>query len=405
MRPSEDLVALLRLYEAELLDNVIPWWMAHGIDRVFGGPLETITEDGRVAGTDKSVWSVGRALFIWSLLYNRIGRRHEWLRVADEIVELILPIGPRVGWVWPQTLRRNGTPGAPSLNIYNDGFVLMGLSEYIRATGRADAIDAAYATWESVRRRMVPANAQLAGEGGPGPNAASHGISMIFSLVCHELGMTLADAGILAAGRDHAQRVQDIFLDEDAGLVRELRGADGTNLDGPTGRSCVAGHAIESAWFGLHIFRDRNEAARLRRAVPQVRAHVEAAWDEECGGLFGSIDVESGEPFSPDAPKNMWPHTEALYALLLCYEVTGESWCLEWYDRMHEWTWAHFPNREHGEWHRVVERDGSFPWGPEGPGPRPRKEPFHLPRMLILTVELLRRLADRRASPREGGPA
>ena len=102
----------------------------------------------------------------------------------------------------------------------------------------------------------------------------------------------------------------------------------------------------------------------------------------------------------------MWPHTEALYALLLCHEVTAEPWCLQWYDRLHAWAWAHFPNREHGEWHRQVERDGSFPWGVEGPGPRPRKEPFHLPRMLILTTELLRRLAARQAGlPREGGPA
>ncbi|MGD9496144.1 MAG: AGE family epimerase/isomerase [Armatimonadota bacterium] len=405
MRPSEDLTALRRLYEDELLDNVIPWWMAHGIDRVFGGPMETITEDGRVADTDKPVWSVGRALFIWSLLYNRIGRRHEWLAVAEDIIELILPIGPRVGWVWPQTLRRNGTPGAPSANIYNDGFILMGLSEYIRATGRAEAIEAAYATWESVQRRMVSANARLAGERDLGANAACHGISMIFSLVYHELGMTLADAEILAAGHAHAERVQDLFLDEETGLVREYRRADGANLNGPTGRVCIAGHAIESAWFGMHIFRDRNEAPRLHRSVRQVRSHIEAAWDEECGGMFGSLDVETGRPTDPDARKNMWPHTEALYALLLCHELTGEPWCLQWYDRLHEWTWAHFPNREHGEWHRQVARDGSYPWGAEGPGARPRKEPFHLPRMLILTVELLRRLTHARPPVAREEPA
>lgn len=405
MRPSADLNALLRLYEDELLENVIPWWMAHGIDRKYGGPLETITEDGRAASTDKPVWSVGRALFIWSLLYNRIGRRPEWLEVADRIVELIVRIGPRVGWIWPQTLRRDGTPAAPSRNLYNDGFILMGLSEYIRATGSVEAIAAARATWETVSARMVRANAHLAGEHDLGPDAACHGISMIFSLVGHELGKTLADAAILAAGHDHARRVQDLFTDERSGLVREYRGADGTDLDGPMGRACIAGHAIESAWFAIQILRDRHERARLSRAVAQVRAHVEAAWDEQCGGLFGTIDAETGEPLGPDARKNMWPHTEALYALLLCHEVSGEAWCLEWYDRLHEWSWAHFPNRAHGEWHRVVERDGSFPWGVDGPGPRPRKEPFHLPRMLIMTVELLRRLGAERGALRAGGDA
>jgi len=394
MITSDDLTALLRIYEDELLDNVIPWWMAHGIDRVFGGPLESITEDGRVTGTDKPVWSIGRALFIWSLLYNRIGRRHEWLQVADDIVELILPIGPRVGWVWPQTLRRNGTPCAPSLNIYNDGFILMGLSEYIRATGRADAIDAAYATWAALQRRMVPANAHLAGEHDLGPNAACHGISMIFSLVCHELGMTLADADILATGHDHAQRVQDVFLDEDAGLMRELRGADGTNLAGPAGRSCVAGHAIESAWFGMHIFRDRNEAPRLRRAVQQVRAHVEAAWDDECGGLFGSIDVETGAPFSPDARKNMWPHTEALYALLLAYELSGDETFWDWFVRVDEYAFGHFPDAEHGEWTQKLDRLGRPITDVVA---LPVKDPFHLPRALIWCIDVLERLIASRA--------
>ncbi|MFP3902710.1 MAG: AGE family epimerase/isomerase [Armatimonadota bacterium] len=392
MSPSDDLRAVRDLYKETLLDNVIPWWMKNGIDHTFGGPTETITEDARVTSTIKPIWSVGRAMFVWSKLYNRIGQRGEWLAVADDIFEFIRPIGPRVSWYWPQSVYRNGTPCEPSQNIYNDGFILMGLAEYIRATGNPDAVEAAYATWETVQERMEPANAHLAGQTDLPDNAAAHGISMIFSLVFHQLGTALADPDILQASYDHATRVHDIFLDDEYGLVRESRQADGTPLDGKTGRTCIPGHAIESAWFGIHIFRDRNEQDRLDRAVEAVRSHVEAGWDEEYGGLFGSIDVETGEPLSPDHYKNMWPHTEALYALLLSYDICGEQWCLDWYDRMHEWSWQHFPNREHGEWHREVARDGSYPWDNTGPGEKPRKEPFHLPRMLINTVILLDRM-------------
>ncbi len=399
MRPSEDMGALLRLYEDALLDDWVPWWMQNGIDHVFGGPMETITEDGRVTSEVKTVWSIGRSLFIWSRLYNWIGSRHEWLRVADQTFDLIAQIGPRVSWVWPHSVHRNGTPLEPSRNIYNDGFILMGLAEYIRATGSSRAIEAAYETYRTVEQRMVPANAQLAGDRDLGENVACHGISMIFSLVYHQLGTALADAEILAAGYDHATRVQDLFLDDESGLVREYLRTDGRPVDGPLANVCIAGHAVESAWFGLRIFRDRNEPDRVERAVEAIRSHIEASWDDECGGFFGSIDVESGEPISPDANKNMWPHTEALYALLLAWAVTGEDWALEWYDRTHEWTWEHFPNREHGEWHRVVARDGSFPWDVTGPGPRPRKEPFHLPRTLIQTVALLHALEARQWRP------
>ena len=71
----------------------------------------------------------------------------------------------------------------------------------------------------------------------------------------------------------------------------------------------------------------------------------------------------------------------------------------DWYDRTHEWTWEHFPNREHGEWHRVVTRAGDFPWDLTGPGEKPRKEPLHVQRMLIQTVELLRALEARQWRP------
>jgi N-acylglucosamine 2-epimerase len=190
-----------------------------------------------------------------------------------------------------------------------------------------------------------------------------------------------------------------MFLDDEHGLVREYRRADGTVLDDSQGSVCVAGHAVESAWFTLQIFRDRNQRERMERAVEAIRSHIEASWDDQEGGFFGGIDVETGEPTSPDANKNMWPHTEALYALLLAWAVTGEQWCLDWYHRTHEWTWEHFANREHGEWHRVVTREGDFPWDVTGPGEKPRKEPFHVHRTLIQTVDLLRALEARQWRP------
>lgn len=399
MGASDDGDRLLSLYETELLRNVIPWWMKHGIDHRYGGAMETIAEDGRVASEVKTVWSLGRSFYVWSRLYNGIAPRHEWLRVADRTFELIAQVGRRVGWVWPHSIEFNGTPLEPAHNIYGDGFILMGLAEYISATGDARAVEAARMTWESVEERMVAANAHLVGEPDLGPNAACHGISMIFSLVYHQLGKALADADILAASHDHALRVQELFLDAERGLVREYLGADGTPLDGPFADYCDAGHSVESAWFGLQIFHERNDRTRMERAINSIRSHVEASWDEEFGGFFGAVDVQTGEPIEPDRNKNMWPHTEALYALMLAWAVTGEQWCLDWYDRVHDWTWEHFPNREHGEWHRQVARDGSYPWDVTGPGERPRKEPFHLPRTLILMVELLRKLEARQWRP------
>ncbi|MGI9071817.1 MAG: AGE family epimerase/isomerase [Bryobacteraceae bacterium] len=47
------------------------------------------------------------------------------------------------------------------------------------------------------------------------------------------------------------------------------------------------------------------------------------------------MDAEGREPFVRNWDKKAWwPHTEALYALVLSYQLTGEQWCLEWYDKV-----------------------------------------------------------------------
>ncbi len=394
VRPSDDMEQLLQLYESALLDDVIPWWMEHGIDWEQGGVTETIAEDGTIASYDKSIWSLGRALFVWSRLYNLIGRRWEWLDVANRICEFMLPIGLENGWVWPGSVHRDGTLKNPSNAVYADGFAIMGLTEYAQATGDKRATEAARATYETLPKRMEALGTHLATPESIAQIGKCHGISMIFSTVFHELGKLLDDAEILQAGHDHAVLIQDQFLKPERKLVLEYTALDGSELDPPEGRFAIPGHAIESMWFGIHIFRDRYEKNRIATAAEAIKWHVEAAWDPEYGGLFHAIDADGDtDRVSPDGLKIMWPHTEALYALLLAYEASGEQWCLDWYDRVHEWSWQHFPVSEHGEWHRQVARDGSHPWGVDGPYEKPRKEPFHLPRALIMCVDVLRRLA------------
>jgi N-acylglucosamine 2-epimerase len=45
---------------------------------------------------------------------------------------------------------------------------------------------------------------------------------------------------------------------------------------------------------------------------------------------------------------------------------------------VHEWAYAHFPDREHGEWFGYLHRDGTVSTRLKG---NVWKGPFHLPRM------------------------
>jgi len=385
--PSKDLDKLLQLYETELLNRVMPWWMDHAIDREAGGILHDLALDGTMRSGDKSMWSQARALWTFSALYNRIGRRHEWLEIANHLCEFVLRIGRENQWVWPLRLHRDGSVKAGPAQIYADGFAIMGLTEYARATGNEDAIQAALATYEMVQERMGILGAHLATPEDIAEIAKCHGISMIFATVFHELGKLLDDADILEAAHDHAAQILDQFRRPDRQILLEYLALDGSELDVPRGRHCNPGHAIESMWFVAHIFRDRREQRRIDQTVECIRWHIEKSWDPDFGGMFGALEADGSVP-DPDAGKSFWPHGEALYALLLAYEHSGERWCLDWYDRVHEWTFAHYPVRKYGEWRETVNRDGSVPEQAGG-----MHTCFHLPRTLMMCVDVLQRLA------------
>ena len=112
---------------------------------------------------------------------------------------------------------------------------------------------------------------------------------------------------------------------------------------------------------------------RVRRAVPR------------CGRR------RAAQPWWRFADAKLWwPHTESLYALLLAYEYSREPWCLEWFTRVHDYAFEHYPVAAHGEWTQRLDRTGK-PFSETVA--LPVKDPFHLPRALILCIDVLQRLA------------
>src|SRR5512147_2523756 len=83
--PGQFLARSLDLYRRTLLDDIVPFWMKHGIDRNYGGISNVIDDQGNALSHDKYLWSQGRALWTFSALYRRIEKRAEWLAFADHL--------------------------------------------------------------------------------------------------------------------------------------------------------------------------------------------------------------------------------------------------------------------------------------------------------------------------------
>jgi len=219
----------------------------------------------------------------------------------------------------------------------------------------------------------------------------AHGVSMIFSLVFHELGLLLKNEAILAAGLQQAEEVMTAFLRPDEGLVYEYVTLDNGLIESPQGRAIVPGHAIESMWFMIHIYRYWGNQQRIDEALAAIKRHITYGWDEPYGGILLSRDYDGDEPWWPFAESKLWwPHTEALYALLLAYEQSGAGWALEWYARVHDYAFSHYPVPVYGEWTQKLNRKGEKFTETVA---LPVKDPFHLPRSLIYCTAVLERLS------------
>ena len=380
---------LRQLYRELLLEGIVPFWAKHGLDEEHGGVLSCMTESGERISTDKYIWSQARWVWTCAALYNRIEPRPEFLRWARATIEFLLRHGRDEQGRWVYRTTREGEIVEGATSIYADCFVVYGLSEYCRADPDPALLTLARNTFASIASRIEsPDFAETAPYPLP-PNRRNHGVPMILTEVAGELARTLKDPAIARSADEYSRRVMQHFVHPERRCLLEFLDRDYREVPAPEGTFVMPGHAIESMWFTIHRAMDRGDHRTIRAAVEVIRWHLDKGWDPEYGGLFLGIDAEGHPPFFPHADaKIWWPHTEALYALLLAREVTGESWCEEWYDRVHAWSFEHFSMPGEGEWRQRLDRTGNPTMTVVA---LPVKDPFHLPRAAILSIELLER--------------
>jgi N-acylglucosamine 2-epimerase len=382
-----DFEKLYDQYRRLLLDGVVPFWLKHGIDWKYGGVLSCMNEDGSPVSGDKFMWSQARSVWTFSALYNRIERRPEFLTVAENSAKFLLAHGQDDQGRWVYRTDREGRAMEGATSIYTDCFAVYGLSEYWRAVHDAQILSLALSTFERVRARIEAPDFH---ETAPYPLPVgwkNHGVPMLMTEVAAELAETTGDDRLLALADVYAARVMNHFVRPHRKLLLEFLTDNYQELPPPAGTFVMPGHAIESMWFVMHQGRRRRDQALIRRAAEVLRWHLEAGWDPNYGGIFLGIDAEGREPYLPHSEKKLWwPHTEALYALLLAHRLTAEPWCAEWYRKVEQWSFAHFPMPEAGEWRQRLTREGR-------PTSEvialPVKDPFHLPRAAILILQLL----------------
>jgi N-acylglucosamine 2-epimerase len=382
---------LAQYLQEELYDRVVPFWLRHGVDRQCGGLLTCLDEEGQVLSTDKYLWSQTRALWVFATLAARRPCR-EYRELADALYDFCVRFGrnPRGQWVF--CVSRHGEMRQDADSIYTDGFALLGLSAYFRLTQSLQCRQLLQATYESVGDRLSrPGSYGIFPYELP-PGAKAHGVAMLFSLAFWEAGLALDDSRVREHGLSLARDILDHFVSEHDQAIVEFLDLENRRLPGPIGQCCLPGHAFESMWALIHIFSQCGRAEDISRCGEILRWHLLKGWDDAWGGIYLAIDLAGATPYWRFADyKPWWPAVEAMYALLLAYAELRGQWCLDWYQRVHNYAFTHYPVRPNGEWRNRLDRRGQ---PVQDVIALPVKDPFHLPRALIYAEDVLRRLSD-----------
>ena len=76
-------------YRKQLTENIMPFWLEHGMDPVNGGVYTCVDREGKLMDTTKSVWFQGRCGFVFAYAYNNVEKNPEWLKASKSCIDFI----------------------------------------------------------------------------------------------------------------------------------------------------------------------------------------------------------------------------------------------------------------------------------------------------------------------------
>jgi N-acylglucosamine 2-epimerase len=383
--------ALAAFYRRTLLEDVMPFWLRHGLDRERGGILTALDQDGALLDSDKSVWFQGRAAWMFATLHNSVEPRREWLEAARSCIEFarrhcFAPDGKMYF-----SVTREGQPLRMRRYVYSEAFAAIGFAAFVRATGEARAAEDAvncFATYlhHSFTPGVMPVKFEATR---PMKGIGAH---MIGIVTAQELRANLGDVEV--RGRRCTEWIDASIAEIERDFLKPVHEAlmenvapDGGIIDHFDGRTLNPGHAIECAWFIMREGALRKDERLIELGTTILEWMWNRGWDSEHGGLFYFTDLHGGpvQEYWHDM-KFWWPHCEAILATILAWQLTGERRYAEMHRLVHDWSFAHFPDPQHGEWFGYLHRDGRVSQHAKG---NLFKGPFHLPRMLYLSARWL----------------
>jgi len=388
-----DFKILSEQYKNELLNKVVPFWENNSLDKEFGGYFTCLKRDGEVFDTDKFIWLQARQVWMFAKLYNEVEQKPEWLQIALDGAEFLQKYGHDGNLNWYFSLTREGQPLVQPYNIFSDCFATMAFGQLSKATGNDEFAAISKDTFQNILKRsdnpkgdynkLVPGTRPLKG----------FSLPMILCNLALEIEHLLEPELVNSTVEKVLHEVMEVFYQPDSGLILENVNPDGSFSDSFEGRLLNPGHAIEAMWFIMDLSERLKRPELAQKAVDIALRTLKYGWDEKFGGIFYFLDIKGNPPQQLEWDQKLWwVHIETLITLIKGYALTGNEECLAWFEKVHDYSWAHFADAEYGEWYGYLNRQGEVLLPLKG---GKWKGCFHVPRGMFQVWKTLEKLNEK----------
>lgn len=386
-----------REVERELHDGILRFWQERMTDTRHGGFIGRIAGDGTVdAEAPKGSVLCARILWAFAAAYRTTGRE-EYRRTAQRARDYLLDrfYDRDFGGVY-WSLTPDGRPLDTKKQIYALGFAIYGLSEWVRATGDAEAAEYARKLYRSIEEHSF--------------DPVRNGYFEALTREWHTLGdmrLSAKDANACKTMNTHLHILEPytnlyrVWPDE--GLRERLRNLIGVFLERiydpqthhlglffdaewrATDAGYSYGHDIEASWLLLEAAFAVGDEALTQRVLRATEAIAAAAAE----GLRddGSMIYERHADGRTDEERHWWVQAENVVGQLWLWRHHGIAGA---YDRAAA-AWRYIRDEvvdpAGGEWWWGVLADGRKDSANDKAGFW--KCPYHNTRMCLEAMELL----------------
>lgn len=367
-------------YKSNLTENIMPFWLQHGLDHENGGIYTCLNRDGSLMDTTKSVWFQGRFAFVCSYIYNNVEHRQEWLDAARRTIDFIEKHCFDADGHMFFSVTSDGRPLRKRRYVFSETFAAIAMSEYALASGDRSYARKALKIFDDTLR-FLSTPGYLAPKFESGVELQGHSIIMILINVASRLRLVCDDERLTAQIDDSISKLRRYFIHPEFKCLLETVGPNGEFIDTNLTRTINPGHCIETAWFIMDEARHRGWDEDLKQLSLQIFDWSwDWGWDKEYGGIINFRDCRNLPPqdYSQDM-KFWWPQCETIIMSLYAFLATSDEKYLQRHQLISQWTYDHFPDRVFPEWYGYLHRDGTVAQPAKG---NLYKGPFHIPRMM-----------------------